>query len=197
VTTQLRFGKWRALLAEPLPPRRLTLDRAISDYARGFAFANTGRLDQARTARANLAALTKADFKRYEEAGVPAKPMIELALALLDAEIARSSGDLPDAVAKYRAAEKLERGLPYTEPPYWHQPTAHLLGAVLLEAKRPAEAEAVYRESLKTYRDDGWALSGLVVALDAQGKTPEAERARKALADAWGKADTQLATSRL
>ena len=55
----------------------------------------------------------------------------------------------------------------------------------LLEAKRPAEAEAVYRTSLKTYRDDGWALTGLAQALDLQGKTAEAGEVRKALAAAW------------
>jgi hypothetical protein len=71
------------------------------------------------------------------------------------------------------------------------------LGAALLDAKRPAEAEVVYRQSLKTYRDDGWALTGLVQALAAQGKTAEADRARKDLAAAWSVADTKLAASRL
>src|SRR5258706_2476184 len=95
VATQLRFGKWKDVLAEPMPAKAVKLDRAVSYYAGGYAFANTGDLDKARTDRKNLAALTKGDFKRYETAGVPAKPMIELALALLDAEIARTSGDLP------------------------------------------------------------------------------------------------------
>jgi tetratricopeptide (TPR) repeat protein len=198
IVTQLRFGKWQGVLAEPAFPKALILDRGVAYYARGFAFANTGRLDKARTDLANLdALLLKSDFAKYETAGLPAKPMLELARALLDAEIARTSGDLPGAIAKYQAASKLEVALPYTEPPYWHQPTSHYLGAVLLEAKRPAEAEAVYRESLKTYRDDGWALTGLAVALDAQGKTTDAERARKDLADAWRMSDTRLATSRL
>jgi tetratricopeptide (TPR) repeat protein len=197
VVTLLRFGKWREVLAEPLPPKSLVLDRAVAYYARGYAFANTGQPEKARTDLAQIASLLKTDFARYDAAGVPAKPMIELARALLDAEIARTSGDLPGGVAKYQAAWKLEQALPYTEPPYWHQPTSHYLGAALLEARRPAEAEAVYRESLKSYRDDGWALAGLVAALDAQGKSAEAAQARKDLADAWRFADTKLATSRL
>ena len=196
VATQLRFGKWREVLAEPMPAKKLKLDRAVSYYARGFAFANTGDLARARTDRANLATLLKGDFKAYDAAGVPTKSMAQLALALLDAEIARTSGDLHGAVTKYQAAEALETALPYTEPPYWHQPTSHYLGAVLLDAKRPAEAEAVYRISLRTYRDDGWALTGLVQALDAQGKTAEATLARKDLAAAWADADTKLVGSR-
>ena len=197
VTTQLRFGRWKAVLAEPRPPKGLILDQAMSYYARGFAYANTGDPVRARTDAANLATLIHGDFAKYEAFGVPARPMAQLALALLEAEIARTSGDLADAVTRFQAAQALELALPYTEPPYWHQPTSHFLGAALLQARRPAEAEAVYRESLKTYRDDGWALTGLVQALDAQGKTAQAAQARKAQADAWRMSDTRLETSRL
>jgi tetratricopeptide (TPR) repeat protein len=196
VVTLVRFAKWNEVLAEPLPPKGLTLDRAVASYARGYAFANTGELAKARAELANIDPLLKSNFAKYDQAGIPAKAIIELARALLDAEIARASGDLPGAVAKYQAAWKLEQALPYTEPPWWHQPTSHYLGAVLLEAKRPADAEAVYRESLKTYRDDGWALTGLVAALDAQGKTAEAAQTRKDLADAWRYADILLTSSR-
>jgi tetratricopeptide (TPR) repeat protein len=195
IATQVRFGQWQGVLAEPAFPKALILDRGVAYYARGFAFANTGQADKARTDLANLDKLLKSNFAKYDEAGMPAKAMIGLARALLDAEIARTSGDLPGAVAKYRAAWKQEQDLPYTEPPWWHQPTSHYLGAVLLQAKRPAEAEAVYRESLKTYRDDGWALTGLVAALEAQGKPTDA--ARKDLAEAWRYADTKLTSSRL
>ena len=195
--TLLRFGKWKELLAEPAPPAALTLDTAVWTYAQGFAHANTGDLKAAQSDRARLAALTKADFKRYDEAGIPAAAMTTLSLALLDGEIARLSGDLPGAIAQFRAASAIEKGLPYTEPPYWHQPTAHLLGAALMQAKRPAEAEAVYRESLKSYRIDGWALFGLAQALEAQGKTDEAARVREEFHQAWRAADTDLSSSRI
>ena len=65
-----------------------------------------------------------------------------------------------------------------------------------MQAHRPAEAEAVYRESLKTYRGDGWALFGLAQALDAQGKRAEAADARRAFAKAWTFADVKLTASR-
>jgi hypothetical protein len=32
----------------------------------------------------------------------------------------------------------------YTEPPAWYFPVRHVLGAVLIEAGRPAEAEVIY-----------------------------------------------------
>jgi len=197
VATDLRFGKWKEILAEPAPPKALPLDTVVWTYARGFAHANTGDLKAARDDRAKLEALSHGDFSRFEPFGVPAVPMTKLSLALLDGEIARLSGDLPGAVAKFRAAAELEAALPYTEPPYWHQPVSHLLGAALLQAKQPAEAEAVYRKSLHTYRDDGWALFGLAQALKAQGKDAEAAQAQAEFTKAWGMADTKLESSRL
>ncbi len=44
VATLLRFGQWRAILAEPPPPDNLTLDLAVWLYARGFAHANLSDL---------------------------------------------------------------------------------------------------------------------------------------------------------
>ena len=196
VATELRFGRWDAVLAEPAPPQALTLDMAVWLYARGFAHANTGDVAAARDDRAHLARLISADFSRYDKAMIPARQMLDLSLSLLDGEIARVSGHLDAAVADFRNAAAIEAGLPYTEPPYWHQPVSHLLGAALLQANRPAEAEAVYRASLKTYRVDGWALFGLAQALDAQGRHAEAAQARKAFDQAWTFADVKLTSSR-
>ena len=197
IVTLVRFGQWDAVLAEPAPPEALKIDRAVWLYAQAFAHANTGDLKAALADRDRLAAMTTLDYATYEGAGLPAKAIVELALALTDGEISRKSGVLDGAVVSFRRAAKLEHDLPYTEPPWWHQPVSHLLGAALLEAGRAPEAEAVYRESLKGYRRDGWALAGLAQALTAQGKTAEAEAARKAFDDAWKLSDVKLTTSRL
>lgn len=195
--TLLRFGKYREILAEPAPDRMLTLDMAMWLYAQAFAHANTGDLAAAASDRKKLAALQKARFERYEAFAVPAELMIPVALASVDGEIARKSGDLAGAVGHFRKAQALERALPYTEPAYWHRPVAHLLGAALLEAGQPAEAEAVYRDSLHHYRRDGWALMGLVKALQAQGKSAEAATVGAEFGEAWRRADTRIETSRL
>jgi tetratricopeptide (TPR) repeat protein len=196
IVTQLRFGRWDAVLAEPPPPGALSLDTAIWFYARGFAHANKGDLAGDRDDRARLARLISADFSRYDKSMIPARQMLDLSLSLLDGEIARVSGQLDTAVADFRNAAAIEANLPYTEPPYWHQPVSHLLGAALLQDSHPAEAEAVYRASLRTYRVDGWALFGLAQALDAQGRHAEAVQARKAFDQAWAFADVKLTSSR-
>ena len=197
VATLMRFGRYRAVLAEPAPAKALTLDTAFWLYARAFAHADAGALRAAKVDRARLARLQTADFARYDAFGVPAAGMIQVALASVDGEIARTSGDLPGAIAAFRKAQALERALPYTEPAYWHRPVAHLLGAALLEAGQAAEAEVVYKDSLHHYRRDGWALKGLAKALGQQGKTAEAEAAMGQFKEAWRRADTRLDTSRL
>jgi tetratricopeptide (TPR) repeat protein len=195
VATELRFGKWDAVLAEKRPPVELALDNAVSLYARGFAYANNGNLKAARRDRALLAALP-VDAVRYAPFQMPATQMAALALALLDGEIARKSGHLDLAIADFTKARAMELALSYTEPPYWHQPVSHLLGAALMQAHRSAEAETVYRDSLTRYRTDGWAMFGLAQALAAQGKKDEAAAARKDFAAAWTLADVTLTSSR-
>jgi tetratricopeptide (TPR) repeat protein len=197
LATQLRFEKWDAVLAEPAPPKALVLDRAFDLYAKGTAYAAKGDLAGAQGARGELAAvIAVSNFGPYDSSDVPAKAMASLGLDLLDGEIARAKGDFSAAVTHFQAAQAIERAIPYSEPPWWHQPVSHILGAALLQAHRPAEAEAVYRESLKTYRRDGWALFGLAQALDAQGKPSEAAQVRKQFDAVWGRADIRLTSSR-
>jgi tetratricopeptide (TPR) repeat protein len=196
VATLLRFGKWDAILAEPAPPEALKLDTAVWLYARGFAHANKGDLAAARADQERLGHMVSADYNAFDSWGIPARQLVSLTMALLEGEIARRSGHLDQAIAAFKNAASLEHALAYTEPPYWHQPVSHLLGAALLQAHRPAEAEAVYRESLQTYRVDGWALFGLAQSLDAQGRTKEARQARADFAKAWTFADVKLTASR-
>jgi len=195
IATYLRFGKWDEILAEPLPPAELKLQMVVTRLARGFAFANKGDAEGAKREREALATLA-ADPELATYGMVPAAQMAQLALTELDGEIARKSGNLGEAIADFTKAVTLEQALPYTEPPYWHQPASHLLGAVLLQAGQPAQAEAVYRKSLTSYRLDGWSLYGLAQAQDAQGHHADADATRKELAAVWKLADVKLTASR-
>lgn len=197
VVTYVRFGKWDEVIAEPLPPPELSLDTAVAVYARAFAFANKGDMTSAKAERDKLAALQGGPaLARLDAQMLPGTKLAELALLLVDGEIARVSGDLSTAIAKFQAADAHEKALPYMEPPFWHQPVSHMLGAALIEAKRYRDAEAVYRKSLQIYRRDGWALNGLAIALEGQGNRREAAQARKEQAEAWQLADVTLTSSR-
>jgi tetratricopeptide (TPR) repeat protein len=195
IATLLRFGKWDEILAEPVPQPDMKVVVAMSHLARGFAFANKGNMADAQKEREGLAAVAS-DPVLADYGMVPAAAMTKIALAELDGEMARLSGNLDLAIKDFNTAAALHHELPYTEPPYWHQPVSHLLGAALLQAGRAPEAEAVYRESLKSYRLDGWALYGLAQAQDAQGHHDEANATRKEFDAVWQLADVKLASSR-
>ena len=84
----------------------------------------------------------------------------------------------------------------FTEPPPWYFPVRQALGAVLLQARRPADAEKIYREDLARNPDNGWSLFGLAQSLRAQDRTAEAMQAEERFRRAWARADVSLTASR-
>lgn len=91
----------------------------------------------------------------------------------------------------------LEDSLVYDEPEPWPIPVRHVLGAVLLQAGRAADAETTYREDLRVHPHNGWALIGLAQSLRAQGRTTDAEEADRQFEEAWKCADVWLVGSRM
>ena len=81
------------------------------------------------------------------------------------------------------------------EPPAWFYPVRHNLGAALLAAGRAAEAEAVYREDLRQYPQNGWSLFGLAQSLQAQGRRTEAADVQRRFGEAWRHADVTITSS--
>ena len=73
----------------------------------------------------------------------------------------------------------------------------HSLGALLLAAERPDEAEAVYRAELERNPGNGWSLHGLTQSLQAQGRSDEAGQVEQRFKDAWQYADVELVASRM
>jgi len=122
--------------------------------------------------------------------------VLSIAQEVLAGEIAAQKKDYDRAVPHLERAVRLEDALVYTEPAEFHFPPRQALGAVLLEAGRPAEAETVYWEDLKRNRENGWSLFGLTQALKAQGKNADAALAEARFKKAWAKADVTIASSR-
>lgn len=187
--TLVNFGRWEEVLAEPVPPAEMKYASTMAHYARGVAFAATGKPSEA---AAELEAVKQA----ATGAGADEKLVNDIATHALMGEIAQRAGRLDEAAAHYRAAQALEDGILYFEPPTWYYPIRHSLGAVLLAAGKAAEAEAVYREDLKRFRENGWALFGLMQALRAQGKQTEAAAVDARFRAAWKDADVTLTASR-
>jgi tetratricopeptide (TPR) repeat protein len=192
-TGMVRFGMWDAVLAEPRPNPRLAGLTAAWLQARATALAATGKPDEADAAVAELDPLVAATPAVATQGTNLAKPLYEIGALRAKARIAAARGDKAKAVALLTAAVAKEDKLAYDEPEDIFFPTRHLLGAALLAAGRPAEAEAVYREDLQRHPHNGWALHGLQAAYATQKKYP-GEFDPQAQA-AWKQADVHLTSS--
>jgi tetratricopeptide (TPR) repeat protein len=194
----IRFGMWDEILAEAPPAFESAYTRGIVHFARGTALAGKGRLEEAQQ---ELAALRKV-IAEPELAALPAfslnapPAILRVAPDVLAGDIAARRKDYDAAITHFERAVRHEDALAYNEPPDWHAPVRHWLGAVLLDAGRPAEAEVVYWEDLRRNRDNGWSLFGLQQALAAQGRKDEAAAVLERLTKAWSRADVTLTASR-
>jgi tetratricopeptide (TPR) repeat protein len=187
------------MLREKEPPKGQTFMRGIWHYARGLSFLGKGQLAEAeRELELVRQALASNDKVLDEPLFSPntARAILEIAPEVLAGEIAAARKQYDKAIAHLERAVRLEDGLVYTEPAEWHYPPRHALGAVLLEAGRPAEAETVYWEDLRRNPANGWALTGLLQALRAQSKDEDAALVEKRLAAAWARSDVKLTSSR-
>ena len=191
VLTLTTFGRWDEVLAEPLPPAEIRFPTAMAHYARGVAYAAKGNFAQAKVELDTVMAIDAAT-----PADAEAKAPISIAVHALMGEIATRSGKADEGIAHFQQALAIEdKGL-YFEPPKWYYPVRQSLGSALLKGGRNAEAEAVYREDLKRFPENGWSLYGLAAALKAQGKAAEASAVEKRFASAWADADVKLTSSR-
>jgi tetratricopeptide (TPR) repeat protein len=192
----VRFGRWQDMLTEPKPPVAEPYATGIWHYARGLAFIAR---NQTRRAEAELAALTTVMEHEAFQTTLKDLPLLinlQIASRIVRGELAARAGRKAEAIQVLTEAVTIEDGIPYSEPPVWHQPPRHVLGAVLLENGRAPEAEAVYRQDLKRFRENGWSLFGLWRSLEAQGRTEEARLVRARFEKAWARADVTLTSSR-
>jgi tetratricopeptide (TPR) repeat protein len=181
----------------PEPPAFNAVLRATWHYARGLALVATGRVDEAAAQLDRLRALLPDEaMKQPLFSPNLAGSVLAPAPEVLAGEIDAARGSYDSAIAHLERAVRLEDSLVYTEPSEFHYPPRHALGAILLEAGRPAEAETVYWEDLRRNQDNGWALFGLMQALRAQKKTADAALIEARFAKAWARSDVKLTASR-
>jgi tetratricopeptide (TPR) repeat protein len=103
--------------------------------------------------------------------------------------MAAKQGKVDDAVKHLTQAIAGEDELTYDEPPPWYLPMRQRLGAILMDAKRPAEAEKAFREDLVRRPENGWSLRGLAQSLQAQNRTTDAKAVEERFRKAWKDAD--------
>ena len=190
----VRFGMWDEILAEPRPIEKARYMTGVWHYARALAYLRTGSAGKAKSEARKLERVRQ-EMETGEGAAYYGT-LLTIADLIVEAEIAADRGRYGAAVPKLDRAVRLESVLGYSEPPSWYFPVRHVLGAVLLEAGRPAEAEVVYWQDLAAHPENGFALFGLERSLRAQEKTDAAEVVATRFAKAWERADVELTASR-
>jgi pimeloyl-ACP methyl ester carboxylesterase/tetratricopeptide (TPR) repeat protein len=193
----VRFGQWQQMLTEPRPPAGQPYAAGIWHYGRALGFVARDQIARAQEELAALQAVMEHRAFKTTLKDLPLLTNLEMASRIVKGEISGRAGRHDEAVAVLREAVAIEDALPYSEPPIWHQPTRQVLGALLLQAGRPADAEAVYREDLQRVRENGWSLFGLARSLELQGRTTEAAAVRARFEKAWARADFTLTSSRV
>jgi tetratricopeptide (TPR) repeat protein len=192
-----RFGKWDAILHEPQPEASGPFYAGIWHYARGLAFNAKGQSGPARNELASLQKMAKDPAIANLEVGeTTVGNLFGIASSVLAGELEAKKGRFDSAISHLDRAVRLQDALPYNEPADWYYPVRQSLGAVLLAAGRPAEAETVYWQDLKQNPENGWSLFGLAKSLREQGKNDQAIEIEERFQKAWSRADVTLLASR-
>ncbi len=208
VHVMIRFGKWREIIAEPLPKDRALWANltVVLHYAKGVAHAALGDVPAAEAEQRKFFAARDAMPEDRRMHNVLCLEQHAVAEKMLAGEIEYRKGNYDVAFDHLRQAVAREDALPYDEPWGWMQPVRHALGALLLEQGFVAEAEQVYREDLglagnlsraQIHPNNIWSLRGLFDCLRARGAHEGAEGRliRQALTAADARADKSLGVS--
>ena len=187
----VRFGRFDEIAAIGERPTG-DLPGGMWDFAQGYAQLRRGDTAAAQRSLDRVLAAagqSKAVFKIH-----PVRVLLGTVGGILEGEIRRAAGDLPGAIRSLERAVSLEDGLLIDEPEPLPFPARHWLGAGLIEARRFADAERVYRVDLARHPHNGWSLLGLQQALSAQGKSSRV--VDDDLRASWARADTRIHASR-
>ncbi|MDB5870966.1 MAG: hypothetical protein JWQ07_408 [Ramlibacter sp.] len=195
--TLVRLERWDDVLNEPQPVGNKGLAKVNFEYARGVAQARLGQVAQAQESLERLQAAAAESRKSHDSKSSlhkSVRSMLDFAQEGLQAELALAQLRYDEALAHQAkavaAVEKLDRD----EPPMLGAGTQLVLGHIQSRAGRHGEAEATFRQELAARPASGWALRGLVVALQAQGKEAEAAKYRAELERSWSQAGVALRT---
>jgi tetratricopeptide (TPR) repeat protein len=186
----VRFRRWQEVLDYPAPNEKLVITRMLRHFARGLALTNAGKIGEARDELTAFRVLKKTipDDAKFGERN-KARHVFIIPDAVLEARIALAEKDTKTGIILFQAAVQAEDTLAYMEPPDWHLPVREMLGAVLLRANRPADAEQVFRADLERNRRNPRSLFGLRESLKAQGKDYAAQMVDQQFRSAWRNAD--------
>lgn len=195
----VKFAQWEKILALSRPDVKYPYMVAMWHYARGMAYANLKQLTKAQEELDALdRAQTGAGFEDFLIFSINSGQMvIDIAMNVLGAEIARKTNDFSKAEELLKQAVSIEDQMSYNEPPDWFFSVRHLLGELYMDMGKLELAEEAYSTDLVNFPKNGFALNGLYHSLMEQGRLEEAEKVKALRNKAWAYADTLLKYSRV
>lgn len=195
----VRFHRWNEIMALPPVDPSQPVSTVAWHYARALAAAHTSNPESAREELAALrnAAPAMARIPINTQGPHNSEVIPQMMAEIVEASLADAQNQPDTSIAHLQRAVTLEDTLDYDEPPNWMAPARESLGAALLKAGKPAQAESVFREDLKRNLRNPRSLFGLAETLQAEGKMAEAATTRQQFQKAWKTADIKLTLSDL
>jgi tetratricopeptide (TPR) repeat protein len=193
----LRFAKWDAALALPMPDTRATVATTLFHFGRGVAHASLGAVADAGRERAAYQAAKQRVPSDAVIGYNPASAVFLVCDAVLDARIAAAGSNLDSAIQAWQKAVAAEDALSYDEPADWFYPTRESLGAAYFRARRFEDADRTFREDLERNPGNPRSLFALwqMVGVTGEPDDPMTLLLRRRFRDAWTDADVELKLS--
>jgi tetratricopeptide (TPR) repeat protein len=181
-----QFAAPADVLALEAPGAEAPFLQAAWHYARGEAYSRSGDAASARKEAGEIEAILKEeDFQFLIDNLIPAPDILKIEHRTVLARASAAEGDLPKAIALMEEAVALQKGLNYTEPPYWYYPAKQTLAAMVLKNGDAERAEQLFVESLSEIPNNGWAYYGLAEAYGAQKDKAAKKYAVRLMKGAW------------
>jgi tetratricopeptide (TPR) repeat protein len=187
-TVQVRFNRWDDILKLREPNSNLKVANAIFKFARGVAFAATGKLAEAeseREALTKMSEMTPPPEESFAMSANKTRDILQIASEVLAAKLSIARNERTQAIAQLRDAVAIQDSLKYSEPPSWFYPVRESLGAALFLDGQIPEAEEIFREDLQRNPRNPRSLFGLLESLRALGKSQDAELVQAEFGAAW------------
>ncbi len=202
----VRFGRWQAIIDEPLPGNGTLypVTTALLYYGKIISHAALGDIASARQCKSKFDQLHAAIPDWHIMANNPTRDIFAVAATMSNGELEYHAGNHDIGYAHLRKACQLSDNLAYSEPWPWMHPPRHALGALLLEQGHIEEAMQHYGDDLGIYntlprclqhRDNIWALHGYLECLNRLDLSDEIDIYREKLRKAVINADINIDSS--
>jgi tetratricopeptide (TPR) repeat protein len=196
---QVKLGLWNDIVQSSAQERDLKYPLVIWNYAQGMAMLSENKIGEAKKHLVEMKnIMTDTTIKNLTIWGINTVfDLCVIASKTLEGEIYAKETNYSRSISILKEAITAEDALNYDEPPDWFFSVRHHLGAVLIDAGKFVESIKVYEKDLETYRENGWALKGLMNAYEKLGESKKYEEIKSRFEKSWQYSDITISSSRI